>query len=112
MCESFRENWRELGQPDWPSKEEDERKTVSGGGSTDMGNIRYAKLTFTAGGIVSSTILQPHSASYSPELQDRHQVWQSSSRFHGVHCQAAQPGDSADCREDCGDDLPRSAVVT
>ena len=39
MCESFRENWAALGQPDWPSVEEDKAKALSGGGSTDMGNM-------------------------------------------------------------------------
>jgi hypothetical protein len=41
MCEAFRENWAALGQPEWPSVEEDERKTASGGGSTDMGNVSH-----------------------------------------------------------------------
>lgn len=44
MCESFRENWAALGQPDWPTKEEDAAKSVSGGGSTDMGNVSHSTL--------------------------------------------------------------------
>ena len=41
MCEAFRENWAALGQPDWPTVEEDERKTASGGGSTGASSFSF-----------------------------------------------------------------------
>ena len=41
MCEAFRENWAALGQPEWASKESDVSKQLSGGGSTDMGNVSH-----------------------------------------------------------------------
>eukprot|EP01050_Picozoa_sp_SAG11_P004304 SAG11_NODE_272_length_11319_cov_9.730481_2_plen_120_part_00 len=41
MCESFRENWRALGQPEWPTFDEDQVKVMAGGGSTDMGNVSH-----------------------------------------------------------------------
>jgi amidohydrolase len=41
MCEAFRDNWDALGQPAWPTMEEDIQKTASGGGSTDMGNLSH-----------------------------------------------------------------------